>query len=102
MSDQYHAKFSYRTHKWQLRISEAIFLKLYAALAASTGLVKTTPFILPLNVKQEEAKESILFLISPTQKLHKYQAKSTYSTSIVLSTHSRRVPFRKQVLVQQS
>jgi superfamily II DNA/RNA helicase len=76
MSDQCQAKFSYRPHTWQLDVSEAILLKLDAVLIAGTGSGKTTPFVLPLMVKQNEGKESILLLISPTKELQKDQVRS--------------------------
>jgi superfamily II DNA/RNA helicase len=85
MSDQCQAKFSYRPHPWQLDVSEAILLKLDAVLIAGTGSGKTTPFVLPLMVKQDEGKESILLLISPTKELQKDQVSSVcyriYSSS---------------------
>jgi superfamily II DNA/RNA helicase len=78
MSDQCQAKFSYRPHPWQLDVPEAILLKLDAVLIAGTGSGKTTPFVLPLMVKQDKGKESILLLISPTKELQKDQVRSVF------------------------
>jgi superfamily II DNA/RNA helicase len=78
MSNQCQAKFSYQPHPWQLDVSKAILLKLDVVLIVGMGLGKTTLFVLPLMVKQDKGKGSILLLIALTKELQKNQVSSVY------------------------